>query len=97
MPKLAPVRVRRSWGDRTGGEHEEGRRDGRSPASRGTKSNSKDHYACESWPRSVCSGLMRGRQEKATYHTHATGFRPRSPCSIAILPVRCKEKQLRPG
>ncbi len=24
-------------------------------------------------------------------------IRPRSPCSIAILPVRCKEKQLRPG
>ena len=65
------VLVRGYLGDRTGGEHKKGRRDGRSPASRGTRSNSKDHYACESWPRSLCS--------------------------IAILPVRCKENPLRRG
>jgi hypothetical protein len=52
---IAPVLVRACLGDRTGGEQQKGRRSTISPASRGTRSNSKDHYACESGPRSVYS------------------------------------------
>jgi hypothetical protein len=37
---------------------------------------------------------MRGRKEKAG---HLCRARPRSPSSIASLPVRCKENPLRPG
>ena len=43
------------------------------------------------------SGLMRGRKEKNVNETRATGVRLRSPRSIAILPVHCKENPLRPG
>jgi len=43
-----------------------------------------------------CSGLKRGRKENDVNRLIA-GIRPRSPCSIAILPVRCKESPLRPG
>ena len=44
-----------------------------------------------------CSSLMRGRQEKDHNGTRVTGFRPHSMRSIAIVLIRCKEKQLRPG
>jgi hypothetical protein len=44
-----------------------------------------------------CSGLMRGRQEKDLNSTRVAGIRPRSVCSIAILPGRCKESLRRPA
>ncbi len=40
---------------------------------------------------------MRGRMEKDENTTRAASFRPRSPCSIAILPVRCKAESTRKG
>jgi hypothetical protein len=43
------------------------------------------------------SGPARGRKEKDHKGTRGTEFQHRSPSSIAILPVRCKENPLRPG
>jgi len=43
------------------------------------------------------SGLQRGRKEIDVNVTIAGGVRPRRLCIIVIIPVRCKEKPLRPG
>ncbi len=50
----------------------------------------------ERWVFGQSPAPLRGRKEK-TCRARDEWVRPRSPCIITIIPVRCKEKQLRLG